>query len=289
MGSNQFTSYNQTSWNGTLWNNTTAFSLGPPKVYLGDVQTALNTYSAKFWIQNIAPPPSYALPIYVINSAGSNLLGNVAGGTYSLIQTNDGVTWTITNNVANPQGSVGGNFSNIIAFTQTPQLTNWYNSQNLQVNAPNTTWITGSMNMYADQIRVNSRRYGSLPTAGLPSFPIGIEINVYIDSNINFTYTAGNGMWQSDAQNVLYNINNTIFYDVNSWILFVVPSRFRTNDSPIVSWDVQAAVINAAGTSYYVWAYDRYIQVTAGFGGPGQGANNWNWYMAVPKNYCTYL
>lgn len=290
MGSNQFTSFNQTSWNGTIWNNNVAFSLGAPLVFLGDVQTPLGTYAAKFWINNLASSPAYALPIYVINSAGSNLLGAVAGSTYALIQTSNGTNWTLTSNVANPQGVVGGNFSNIMSFTQTPQLTNWYNSKNLQVNAPNTTWITGSMNMFADQVRVNSRTYGSLPTTGLPSFPIGIEINVYIDSNMAFTFNAGAGFWQSDAQNVLYNINNTIFYDVNSWNMIVVPSRFRTNNCPIVSWDVQAAVINAAGTSYYVWGYDRYIQVNGPIpGGPGSGANNWNWYMAIPKNYCTYM
>lgn len=290
MGSNSFTSYNYTSWNGSIWNNTTAFSLGPPGVYVGDVQTPKGAYSAQFWINNdIVASPSYVLPVYVITSAGSNLLGNVNGSTYALIQTSNGVNWTLTPNVANPQGVVGGNFSNVITTIQGVSLTQEDHTQNFQLNAPNTTFLTGTLNLYADQIRVNSRRYGSLESAGLASFPIGIENTVYIDANIAWTYTPGNGFWQSDAANILYNINNTIFYDANSWIVQVIPSRFRTNDGAIISWDVQPAIF-AVGGGGFCWGYNRYIQVNAynTISGPGVGANNWNWVIAFPKNYCTY-
>jgi hypothetical protein len=184
--------------------------------------------------------------------------------------------------------TLGGNFSNIVTVSQTISQTTIDNTQNLAITAPNAVIQAGTMYMNVDQIRVNSRTYGSLESTGLPSFPIGIENNVYIDSNIIFSLS--NGLWQSDATNVLYNINNTIFYDVNSWIVQIIPSRFRTNDSAIYSWDVQPAVLNNTGGTGYVWGFNRYIQVnTLTPGGPGSGANNWNWYMAIPKNYCTYL
>lgn len=284
MGSNAFTSYNYTSWNGTVWNNQTALILGPPKIFLGDVQTSQGSYAARFWINNDFVATPYALPIYTITSSGSNQLGFIPGGNWGLIQTTDGSTWTLNSNVPNPQGTVGGNFSNIVTISQTASQTTLNNTQNIQLNAPNTTMVTGSLNLYADQIRVNSRRYGSLQSAGLPSFPIGIENTVYIDPNISWTYNAGNTTWESDATNALFNINNTIFYDANSWIVQVIPSRFRTNNRAILSWDVQPTILPVSGGGYS-WGYNRYIQVGAD---PGSGANNWNWVIAFPKNYCTY-
>lgn len=284
MGSNSFTSYNYTSWNGSVWNNQTALILGAPKIFLGDIQTSLGSYAAKFWINNNFVATPYVLPIYVITSSGSNQLGFVPGGNYALIETADGSTWTLNSNVPNPQGVVGGNFSNIVTVSQTASQTSVNNTQNLQITAPNTTIQTGSMNLYADQIRVNSRRYGSLQSAGLPSFPIGIENTVYIDPNMSWTYNAGNTTWESDATNALFNINNTIFYDANSWIVQVIPSRFRTNTTAILSYDVQPTILPVSGGGYS-WGYNRYIQVGSD---PGSGANNWNWVIAFPKNYCTY-
>lgn len=287
MGSNQFTSYNYTSWNQTIWNNTTAISLGAPGVYLGDVQTARGSYAAKFWINNTITSPSYALNIYTITTSGSNLLGIIPGGNYGLIQTTDGSSWTLNSNSGNPQGIVGGNFSNITTLSQSMQGTTLETTQNLFLQSPNQTVNTGTLFLYADQIRTNSRRYGSVESAGIASFPIGIENTVYQDNNISWTFVDGT-LWQSDATNVLYNVTGSIFYDVNSWIVQVIPSRFRTNNSEIVSWDVQPTVVGIGGGGF-CWAFNRYILVDADVGGPGSNANNWNWILAIPKNYCTYV
>ena len=284
MGSNEFTSYNVSSWNNTQWNNTTALALGKPGVYVGDVQTTLGSYSGFFYINNDAIGTPYPLPIYVITAAGVNTLGTLLGGQYGRIRTSDGQTWYLDCNVPNPQGTTGGFFSNIMTVTQQYSQTTINNTQNLSFQAPNTSFLTGSLNLYADQIRVNSRRYGSLQSATLPSFPIGIENTVYIDSNIVFSYVVGTGNWQSDAANILYNINNTIFYDANSWIVQIIPSRFRIAEN-IQSWDVQPAIFPISGSSGYCWGYNRYILVQ---GNPGSGTNNWNWVIAFPKNYCTY-
>jgi hypothetical protein len=106
---------------------------------------------------------------------------------------------------------------------------------------------------------------------------------------MSFTFLPASGLWESVAQNVLYNINNTIFYDWNSWIVQIIPSRFRTNSNPIYEWDVQPAVLPIGGGGY-CWGFNRYILVSAPIpGGPGSGTNNWNWFMAIPKNYCTYM
>lgn len=286
QGVNYFTSYNVSQWNGAVYVNTISVTsgLGPPKVVLGDLNTPLgSSYSGLFYINNSV---NQSMPIYVITSAGSNLAGNCFGSTYMKIQTADGVNWTLTSNVTNPQGT-GGSFSNVLSITQGYQNTNIVNTQTLQFQAPNVTYTTGNFNMYADQIRVNSHRYGFAEATGLPSYPIGIENNVYIDGNMSFSNV--DALWQSDAANVLYNITNQIYYDYNSWIIQIIPSRFRTNNSEIVSWDVQPAVFAVTGSSGYCWGYNRYIQVNADIGGPGSNANNWNWYMAIPRNYCTYL
>ena len=166
---------------------------------------------------------------------------------------------------------------------QNAQYTQVNTNQNLQINAPNTQIQTNTMFLYADQIRTNSHRYGQFATT-LPSYPIGIENTVYIDGNIVFSYVASSGQWQSDATNILYNVTSNIYYDANSWIVQVIPSRFRTNGQPIASWDVQPAIFPVGGGAY-AWGYNRYILVT---GNPGSGANNWNWVLAIPKNYCTY-
>ena len=288
MGSNEFTSYNYQAWNQTLWRNTTPAALETPGVYLGDVQTSRGPYSAKFWIDNTATgSPYYPLPIYVITSAGSNQLGLVTGNTYALIQTSNGVTWTITSNVPNPQGFVGGNFSNITTLTQSIGGTTLQTNQNCFLQSPNQTITTGSLYLYADQIRTNSRRYGSVETQGIGSYPIGIENTVYIDANISWTQQVAT-LWYSDATNALVNVTGDLLYDVNSWIVQIIPSRFRTNDSSICAWDVQPTVLPVAGGGF-CWGYNRYIQVNAPqVSGPGSGANNWNYIIAIPKNYCTY-
>ena len=289
MGSNQFTSYNVSSWNNTMWNNTTAFSLGPPIVVVGDVQTALGSYSGSFTINNtINTSPSYALQVWTITSAGSNLLTSIPGGNYGKISTVDGVNWTTNTNAPNPMAS-GGNFSNIVTVNQTISQTAIGNTQNLAITAPNISFTTGSMNMYADQIRVNSRRYGQFQSAGIPSFPIGIENNVYRDESMVFS-NIPQGLWQSEAVNALVNINGTIFYDANSWIVQIIPSRFRTNYSVMYEWDVEPVVLAISGGPGFCWGFSRLVIVgTLTPGGPGTGTTNYNWYIAIPKNYCTYL
>ena len=284
QGVNYFTSYNVSSWNNSIQINaiSVASGLGPPKVFLGDLQAPLGgAYSGFFYINNSV---AQAMTIYSITSAGSNAVGVCAGLTYMKIQTADGVNWTLTSNVANPAG-LGGSFSNNLTITQGYQNTNITNTQNLDFQAPNITYTAGNFSMYADQIRVNSHKYGFAEATGLPSYPIGIENNVYQDNNMVFSYNTGPGNWQSDATNVLYNVTGQIYYDYNSWIVQVIPSRFRV-DQNIQSWDVQPAVFPVGGSGGYCWGYNRYILVQ---NNPGSGTNNWNWYMAIPRNYCTYV
>ena len=283
IGSNSFNSYNYSLWNNTIWVNQNSFSLGLPEVFVGDIQSQLGPYSAFFYIDNTyATSPAYSFPIYSIQSSGKQFVGNVVGNTFAKISTPDGISWTVTT-VSNPDGT-GGKYSNILTVNQDTQTTFVVDNKQLQIQAPQTLIYSGTLGIFADQIRVNSHRYGAAQATGLPSYPIGIENNVYIDSNIAWTYNSGTGQWQSDAQNVLPNFNGKLFYDINAWMVQVIPSRFRTNDQPIVSWDVQPSVLNVAGGGY-CWGYNRYILVS---GDPGDGANNWNWYLAIPKNYCSY-
>ncbi len=291
IGNNYFTSYNVSSWNNSLWNNNVAFSLGVPRIFVGDLQQPLGVYSGFFYINNGVPTvsPQYALPIYRITSAGSNLLGTIAAGDYARIATLDGINWTFTSPISNPQGT-GGTFSNILSVQQGYTQTNVTNTQTLVVQAPNTFLQTGTAFLYADQVRVNSHAYGTTAAGPLPSYPIGIENNVYIDPNISWTQNPpASGIWQSDAANVLSNITGSIYYDFNSWIIQIIPSRFRTNTYPIYSWDVQPAIFPVGGTGGYAWGFNRYIQIASSPSGPGVNTtDNWNWYIAIPKNYCTY-
>ena len=287
IGSNSFNSYNASSWNMTVWNNVTSAALGPPGIFLGDVTTPLGTYASQFYINNTIIATPQAIPIYFINASGSNLLGLVAGNTYGRIATSNGTSWTITSNVASPQGNAGGigaTYSNIITTQQSASLTQETHTQNYTIQAPVTNLITNQFNLFADAIRVSSRARGAAPATGIGSFRIGIELGVYQDNDIEWTQVGV--YWQSDATNAFVSVTEDSFYDVNAWSVLVVPSRFRTNDSEIVSYDVQPAVLNVAGGGF-CWGYARYIQVNADVGGPGSGANNWNWYMAVPLNYIT--
>lgn len=286
VGFNYFTSYNVSKWNNTIWNNNIAFSIGEPVILCGDVQTPLTKpWSGFFYVNNSIVANGYALPVFSLTAAGSNQVGLIAGNTFAKVATTNGINWTITT-VPNPQGTTGGLFSNILNIDQTLSNTQITGTQDLRVQVPTLNVTTGTAFLYADQIRVNSRSNGFLPTSGLPSFPIGIENTVYEDNNIAWTYTSGTGLWQSDATNILYNFTDTIYYDVNSWVIQVIPSRFRTNDCPIYSWDVQPAIFPIGGGGY-AWGYNRYIQVAGGIGGPGSGANNWNYIIAIPRNYCT--
>lgn len=287
MGNNYFTSYNYTNWNNTLWNNpfTSAYQ---PAIYCGDLQQPLGSYSAFFYINNTIASPAYSLPVYYINSSGSNLLGNIAGNTYAQITTTNGTSWTLTPNINNPV-SFGGSYNNVFQITQQTSQTQITNTQNFVVQSPNTNFITGTMGLFADQIRVNSHKYGLAESTGLNSFPIGIENTVYIDGNMAFSNVPSlSDFWQSDATNALTNVTSNIFYDINSWIVQIIPSRFRTNSNLVCAWDVQPTILANTGGTGYVWGYNRYIQLRTGPGGPGSNANNWNWIIAFPKNYCTY-
>ena len=287
IGNNYFNSYNVSSWNNSLWANNVAFSLGKPVIYCGDLQAPLGTYTATFYINNnLVLSPAYALPVYSITSAGSNLIGNIAGGAYGQVSTSNGVTWTLTSGIPNPQGVTGGSFSNNMVITQQYQQTSITNTQNISIQAPNTQVITNTLGLYADQIRVNSRVNGTLPNSGLPSFPIGFENTVYEDNGMIFTQYGVTGVWYSDATNVVSNINQTTYYDANSWIIQVIPSRFRFPDTcAIYGWDVQPSIF-AVGGGGYAWGYTRYVTVSPN---PGITGNNWNWILAIPKNYCTSL
>ena len=281
IGNNYFNSFNYTSWSNTMWNNNVAASLGVPYIYLGDFQPLTGTYSAFFYINNIQ---GYAIPIYTIGPTGSNLIGGATGNQYTRIGTLDGVNWTITSNVPNPQGN-GGLFSNIFNLTQTTTQTAITTTQNLQIQAPLTTMRTQTFALFADQIRVNSHQYGTLPTSGLPSYPIGFENTVYQDNNMSFTQYGVTGVWYSDATNVVSNINKTTYYDGNSWFIQIIPSRFRfPNTAAVYGWDVQPTLIPVGGGGY-AWGYNRYITVSPN---PGNTGNNWNWIMAIPRNYCTF-
>jgi hypothetical protein len=284
MGNNYFTSFNYTSWNNSIWNNNSV-SAFQPNIYCGDLQVPLGTYSAFFYINNIIASPSYSLPVYYINASGSNLLGNVAGGTYGKVATADGINWVLTS-VPNPVGN-GGSYSNTLQMTQGTSYTDVVTSQNLQIQAPNTTLTTGTFGLFADQIRVNSHKYGTAPSAGLNSFPIGFQTGTYIDGNISWTQNPpASGIWQSDATNVIYGLAG-IFFDYNSYRAIIIPSRFRTNTYPIYSWDVQVAPLSVPGGGY-AWGYNRYIQIAAGPSGPGVNTtNNWNEWLMIPLNYCT--
>lgn len=288
QGSNQFNSYNYTWWNNAIFTNQITSSLGPPGIFLGDINTTLGPYAAGFWINNTVVTPPYAIPVYSITSAGSNLVGSVTGGTYARITTTNGTSWTITSNVTNPAGSTPVSYSNTVSMIQSSSNTQLTGGFPLQMQFPQVNMVTQVFNLFGDQIRVNSHRYGSAEASGLPSFPIGIQTGTYIDPNISWTQVPpASGLWQSDATNVIYGIQN-IFFDINSYLALIVPSRFRTNSFPIYSWDVQVAVLAVPGGGY-CWGFNRYIQVASTPSGPGVNTtDNWNEWIMIPKNYCTY-
>ena len=290
IGRNYFNSFNVSQWNGAVYLNNVSASLNSdPLIYVGELQQDASPYSGFFYVNNTIVSPGYALTVFAIQTDSiPSIVGVIAGNTYARVQTTNGSTWTITT-VPNPQGLGGVTYNNNLTLQQTfnpggGASASITATQPLSITAPTVSQTCQTFNLYADQIRVNSHAYGDLGGTGLPSFPIGIENNVYIDANIAWTYNP-DGTWQSDATNVFTNITNTIYYDANSWIVQVIPSRFRTNSENICGWDVQPAIFPVSGTYGYAWGYTRYIIVS---GDPGSGANNWNWYIAIPKNYCTY-
>lgn len=287
IGSNNFNSYNYQQWNNTVWNNNEPFVIGTPRVFCGDIQDPTGVYSAFFYINNNALSSNlYALSIYRITSGGSNLLGVIAGGTWARIATTNGVVWTITSNVPNPQGS-GGTFVNSLQVVQGGVQTTIIDTQPLLVRAPTTTIQTGTFYLYGDQIRVNSHSRGSLAATGFPSYPIGIEYTVYQDPNMSWEYK-GNYVWGTDATNLVYNVSGKLFYDYNAWIVVPQTTTLRLSGSPQTASDTRPYVFSVSGGGY-AWGYSRYYEVNIGTSGPGSQTYSWVTIMAYPRNYMNYL
>lgn len=288
QGSNTFTSYNVTYWNNAMFNNQAAASIGPPRIILGDIQAGLGAYSGQFYVNNNIISPPQAIAVTLVDG---NVIGTIQGSTYGRIRTTNGTVWQIDSNIANPSGGTYAPYNLVNNFQLQMSATGNYitSQQNINYQAPNISYTTDTLSLFANQIRVNLHAYG--PFAQLyPSYRAGMEITSYFDPSMVFSNVpGGSDTWQSDATNPLSNFNGDTYYDANQWLVYINPNRFRCAGNPIAGYDVEQALITVSGApGSYVWGFNRYIQVRSSPGGPGSSCDNMNIVYAIPRNYCTY-
>lgn len=280
-GPNMFNSMNVNEWNNTQYNPPTGTNAtsGGPQIYLGELtRTSGFAYGpARFWINNTTTPP-IPFPVYVVKPGSwLSTLGaaTTAGTGYTLIQTPDGVNWSLTSNVANPQGG-----------TYAPYLySNYYNLQmndsltQLNVGMPFTEVVSGTKSIVANKVILNANQIRTITYAS-PSFPpreAGFELSAYFDANVIFDGT------QSDAINNIISPYGSLGYAVVAWSPQLWFGRIRTATTGIQGFEIEA-VVNLISGSFadYIWASHRYLNCTS----DGE-ANIREIYFMVPFNFMT--
>jgi hypothetical protein len=276
-GPNMFNSLNVNEWNNTQYNQPlgTNATSGGPQIYLGDLRTTPTPYTARFWINNTTSPP-IPFPIYVVKQPGSwlsTLGAAVATGTgVTLIQTIDGVNWSLLSNATNPQGIGGFALSNQYNLVMNEQITQLTNTMPYTEVTPTKTTIANKVMMAANQIRTLT--YSS------PSFPsreAGFELSTYFDSNVIFTGT------QSDAVNNIISPYGSLGYPVVAWSPQLWFGRIRTATLGIQGFEISAVVVLISGTfADFIWASARYLNCAS-----DGTADIREIYFMVPFNYMT--
>ena len=276
-GPNMFNSLNVNEWNNTQYNQPlgTNATSGGPQIYLGDLRTTPTPYTARFWINNTTSPP-IPFPIYVVKQPGSwlsTLGAAVATGTgITLIQTIDGVNWSLLSNATNPQGIGGFALSNQYNLVMNEQITQLTNTMPYTEVTPTKTTIANKVMMAANQIRTLT--YSS------PSFPsreAGFELSTYFDSNVIFTGT------QSDAVNNIISPYGSLGYPVVAWSPQLWFGRIRTATLGIQGFEISAVVVLISGTfADFIWASARYLNCAS-----AGTADIREIYFMVPFNYMT--
>lgn len=281
-GPNMFNSMNVNEWNNTIWYAPTGTNAttGGPQIYLGELtRTSGFAYGpAKFWINNTVLP-AVNFPVSVVRSGGwLSSIGNavVSGTGFNLIQTPDGVNWTLTSNVANPVGLGGQSYSNSYNLQLNQQLTQ------LNVGMPYTEVVSGTKTTTANKIMLNANQIRTI-TYGSPSFPpreAGFELSSYFDANVVFEGSST----QSDAVNNIISPAGSLGYACVAWSPQLWFGRMRT-DYGIQGFEIEAVVSAISGTfGDLIWASHRYINITLS---PAE-ANIREIYFMVPANWMTY-
>lgn len=285
-GPNLFNSLNVGEWSNTQFNTPvgTNTTTGAPAIYLGDlVKTSGYSYGpAKFWINNTTSGPVIPCPVYVVKTGGWLSTIGVASGTgtgYTLIQTPDGVNWSLTPSVPQPQGLGGVSFSNTYTLQLNQQATQ------LNVGMPYTEQIQGTKTVLANKIIHAANQIRTI-TYNSPSYPpreAGFELTTYFDANVVFL----SGQTQSDAINNIISPAGSLGYAVQAWSPQLWFGRIRTESFGIQGMEIEAVVSAVSGTfGDIIWASHRYLNVTGTAG--SVSANIREIYFMVPMNYMTY-
>lgn len=281
-GPNMFNSMNVNEWNNTIWYAPlgTNATTGGPQIYLGELtRTSGFAYGpAKFWINNTVLP-AVPFPVSVVRSGGwlSSIGTAVTTGTgFNLIQTPDGVNWTLTQNVPNPVGLGGQSYSNNYNLLMNQQLAQ------LNVGMPYTEVVSGTKSIVANKVMLNANQIRTI-TYGSPSFPpreAGFELSSYFDANVVFEGSST----QSDAVNNIISPSGSLGYACVAWSPQLWFGRMRT-DFGIQGFEIEAVVSAISGTfGDLIWASHRYINITLS---PAE-ANIREIYFMVPVNWMTY-
>lgn len=294
-GYNMFNSQNVSEWNNSIYyvSGTPAVADNPQVLFgecfsnAGNAVVPFTPYSAKCWMANFtsgSTTPSF-FTIQALKPGGTGLLSTIGiasrnGTGYNLVETQDGQNWTVTSNVANPNGVGGYSFSNSYNVTVGLSNTTLEVLQPYIEKVPEKQTFAMKETHYTEQIRVW--------TNASPSYQSregGFEYNTYFDQAIVFL----NGNTYSDALNLIRNrVNNTLLYNLNGWLPIVWISRIRTKTFGIQGFDIDAVVvlIGGAGTGDFVWASARYLNVNDTYP-PGDCDIREN-YLMIPINYSTY-
>lgn len=283
-GPNLFNSQNVNEWNNTMYNQPpgTNTTTGPPVIYLGEPKLTVGyAYGpAQFWINNTTAGLSF--PVQIIKSGGwlSTLGAATTTGTgYSLIETPDGLNWSITSNVPNPQGLGGYSYSNSYNLQMNEEITQ------LNVGMPYTEVISGTKTVTANKmmLNVNQIRTTTYSSPSYPSREAGFELSSYFDQDVVFL----SGNTYSDAVNNIISPQGSLGYALNAWSPQLWFGRIRTESFGIQGEEIEAVVVSISGTfADFIWASHRYLNVVGTAG--AVSANIREIYFMVPFNWFTY-
>lgn len=280
-GYNAFNGFNVNEWNNAVYLCDTNTAAGPPVVILGNLLqlTGFPTYSGQFWINNTYDSPALNVPIYLNTEGVLSVLGYATAGQYTRISTANGNTWTINNNVPNPQGVTNTTYTNYYSVQLTPDATQINSGQPLIYYNPSLIYYNNKTSFYSPQIRVF--------TIDAPTFntrEAGFEAVSYFDESVVFS--GGPETWESDAFNPIINYTGNSYYSLAGWQCHASINRIRTNNDIPIGWELTATAYPVGGGAIdYVWGTARYIQVRT-IGLPGASIREE--YLMIPKNYYNF-
>jgi hypothetical protein len=272
---NYFNSLNVSQWNDSVYNAVYTSATELPHVLVGDLFLSVSpaTYSGEFYINNDQVGVTINLPIYQNRGGFASTIGVVASNTIARIRTTNGSNWSIDSNVANPQGGAFQpyQYKSQQTTTFTEASAAQQTDQPLTLTSPQITMNTNKVLLRAPMIRTLT--YGS---SNWQTREAGIEYSSYFDASVVFTGS------QSDAVNPILNPLGNLYYAFSAWSAQVWFGRIRTASLGIQGFDIIGSPLLYAGTSEFIWASTRYLNVVDT---TGLSADIREMYLMIPANY----